>query len=159
MWFDKWCAASPLYNIISSRDIARAGFSRASKVCECIHDGVWSWPNEWLVKYPILNSIPASILNDDKSDYLEWRSRDGSVNPFSVHHVWDSIRPRDNLVSWFGASFMAFQEVQRCDDVCPSLGAPCVYVEKWSKGKQKEKVNNLVLFDKATYDKLLSEAP
>ena len=29
---------------------------------------------------------------------------------------------------------------------------------KWSKGKQKEKVNNAVLFDQATtYDKLLSE--
>ncbi|GKD87636.1 hypothetical protein Tco_1358790, partial [Tanacetum coccineum] len=90
-----WCAASPLYNIISSSDIARAGFSRASKVRECIHDGVWSWPNEWLVKYPILNSIPAPILNDDKSDY------------FLVHHVWDSIRPRDNLVSWY--DFVWFQ--------------------------------------------------
>ncbi|CAI9304048.1 unnamed protein product [Lactuca saligna] len=31
--------------------------------------------------------------------------------------------------------------------------------KKWGKGKQKEKVNNMVLFDKATYDKLLSEAP
>ncbi|XP_047328281.1 40S ribosomal protein S25-2-like [Impatiens glandulifera] len=31
--------------------------------------------------------------------------------------------------------------------------------KKWSKGKQKEKVNNMVLFDKATYDKLLTEAP
>ncbi|CAA2996295.1 40S ribosomal S25 [Olea europaea subsp. europaea] len=31
--------------------------------------------------------------------------------------------------------------------------------QKWSKGKQKEKVNNMVIFDKATYDKLLSEAP
>ncbi|PHT81814.1 40S ribosomal protein S25 [Capsicum annuum] len=31
--------------------------------------------------------------------------------------------------------------------------------KKWSKGKQKEKVNNMVLFDKATYDKLLSEVP
>ncbi|KAL3621259.1 40S ribosomal protein S25 [Castilleja foliolosa] len=31
--------------------------------------------------------------------------------------------------------------------------------KKWSKGKQKEKVNNMVLFDKSTYDKLLSEAP
>ncbi|KAL3638546.1 hypothetical protein CASFOL_017917 [Castilleja foliolosa] len=30
---------------------------------------------------------------------------------------------------------------------------------KWSKGKQKKKVNNLVLFDKSTYDKLLCEAP
>ncbi|GAB2268111.1 40S ribosomal protein S25-3 [Dionaea muscipula] len=31
--------------------------------------------------------------------------------------------------------------------------------KKWSKRKQKEKVNNMVLFDQATYDKLLSEVP
>ncbi|KAG6477133.1 hypothetical protein ZIOFF_066385 [Zingiber officinale] len=31
--------------------------------------------------------------------------------------------------------------------------------KKWSKGKQKEKVNNAVLFDQATYDKMLSEVP
>ena len=35
---------------------------------------------------------------------------------------------------------------------------PCV-LQKWSKGKQKEKVNNMVLFDQATYDKLLVEVP
>ncbi|RWW81339.1 hypothetical protein BHE74_00010275, partial [Ensete ventricosum] len=32
-------------------------------------------------------------------------------------------------------------------------------VTKWSKGKQKEKVNNAVLFDQANYDKMLSEVP
>ncbi|KAM7485263.1 hypothetical protein LguiA_001272 [Lonicera macranthoides] len=32
-------------------------------------------------------------------------------------------------------------------------------MKKWSKGKQKEKVNNMVFFDKATYDKVLFEAP
>jgi ribosomal protein S25 len=32
-------------------------------------------------------------------------------------------------------------------------------LQKWSKGKQKEKVNNAVLFDQATYDKLITEAP
>ncbi|XP_058745765.1 small ribosomal subunit protein eS25y-like [Vicia villosa] len=31
--------------------------------------------------------------------------------------------------------------------------------KKWSKGKQKEKVNNMVLLDQGTYDKLLTEAP
>ncbi|KAG6721179.1 hypothetical protein I3842_03G099600 [Carya illinoinensis] len=30
---------------------------------------------------------------------------------------------------------------------------------KWSRGGQKEKVNNMVLFDQGTNDKLLSEAP
>ncbi|KAH9330547.1 hypothetical protein KI387_002655, partial [Taxus chinensis] len=30
---------------------------------------------------------------------------------------------------------------------------------KWSKGKQSEEANNMVLFDQASYDKFLSEAP
>merc|ERR1711899_691037 len=31
--------------------------------------------------------------------------------------------------------------------------------KKWPKGKTRDKLNNLVLFDKATYDKLLKEVP
>merc|ERR1712174_159553 len=31
--------------------------------------------------------------------------------------------------------------------------------KKWSKGKTRDKLNNLVIFDKATYDKLLKEVP
>ncbi|PXF48583.1 40S ribosomal protein S25-4 [Gracilariopsis chorda] len=31
--------------------------------------------------------------------------------------------------------------------------------KKWSKGKVKEKANNLVLFDQDTYEKLYKEAP
>lgn len=32
-------------------------------------------------------------------------------------------------------------------------------LQKWSKGKVKEKLANLVLFDKATYDKMLADVP
>merc|ERR1712027_141469 len=31
--------------------------------------------------------------------------------------------------------------------------------KKWSKGKTRDKLNNLVLFDKAAYDKLMKEVP
>ncbi|XP_043856007.1 40S ribosomal protein S25-like [Dromiciops gliroides] len=31
--------------------------------------------------------------------------------------------------------------------------------KKWSKGKMRDKLNNLVLFDKETYDKLCKEVP
>jgi len=31
--------------------------------------------------------------------------------------------------------------------------------KKWSKGKSRDKLNNLVLFDKGTYDKLYKEVP
>jgi hypothetical protein len=40
-----------------------------------------------------------------------------------------------------------------------SNGGCCLSLQKWSKGKQKEKVNNAVLFDQATYDKMLTEVP
>nr|GEV45520.1 reverse transcriptase domain-containing protein [Tanacetum cinerariifolium] len=71
LMFDRWCVVSPLGNIISARDIARSGFSLTSKVRECIHGGMWSWPNDWLVKYPILSSIHVPVLNDAKLDVLE----------------------------------------------------------------------------------------
>merc|ERR1712151_119989 len=31
--------------------------------------------------------------------------------------------------------------------------------KKWSKGKVRDKLNNAILFDKATYDKLYKEVP
>merc|ERR1712157_147837 len=31
--------------------------------------------------------------------------------------------------------------------------------KKWSKGKTRDKLNNAILFDKATYDKLYKEVP
>ncbi len=33
------------------------------------------------------------------------------------------------------------------------------FLKKWSKGKTRDKLNNLVLFDKATYDKFIKEVP
>lgn len=35
----------------------------------------------------------------------------------------------------------------------------CVVEQKWSKGKVRDKLNNLILFDKATYEKLYKEVP
>lgn len=32
-------------------------------------------------------------------------------------------------------------------------------MQKWSKGKVRDKLNNQVLFDKGTYDKLYKEVP
>ena len=34
-----------------------------------------------------------------------------------------------------------------------------MFLQKWSKGKVRDKLNNLALFDKATYDKLYKEVP
>ena len=36
---------------------------------------------------------------------------------------------------------------------------PIIPSQKWSKGKVRDKLNNLALFDKATYDKFCKEVP
>lgn len=43
--------------------------------------------------------------------------------------------------------------------VFPVFKTMSVSEQKWSKGKVRDKLNNLVLFDKATYDKLYKEVP
>nr|GEW78499.1 hypothetical protein [Tanacetum cinerariifolium] len=90
-----------VFGLPSPRDIARSGFSLTSKVRKCIHGGMWSWPNDWMVKYPILSSIPVLVLNDAKHDVLEWHNSDGSFDTFSVQRVWETIKPRDNKVPWY----------------------------------------------------------
>ncbi|MFQ6620723.1 hypothetical protein Gotur_002481, partial [Gossypium turneri] len=61
--------------------------------------------------------------------------------------------------------FVVFLQAPKKDKAPPPSSKPAKSgggkqkKKKWSKGKQKEKVNNMVLFDQATYDKLLSEAP
>merc|ERR1712093_535305 len=39
-----------------------------------------------------------------------------------------------------------------------SKGGAAAKKKKWSKGKVREKLNNLVCFDQATYDKMMKEA-
>jgi len=34
-----------------------------------------------------------------------------------------------------------------------------IVLQKWSKGKVRDKLDNMVLFDKATYEKLYKEVP
>ena len=78
----------------------RAGFQLYSKVIDAVHNGAWSWPTEWVTKYPILNSlaVPQFSNNDDT---LEWYNREGIAKVFSVKEVWEGIRPRDVEVSWY----------------------------------------------------------
>ncbi|GJY84194.1 hypothetical protein Tco_0497570 [Tanacetum coccineum] len=70
----------PLANIISCRDIHRAGFSLCSKVNDAIRDGAWVWPEEWLSKYPSLISVAALFFR------MRWISWNGITQ-----WVWLSI--------------------------------------------------------------------
>jgi len=46
-----------------------------------------------------------------------------------------------------------------CVRVSTQLWCYFLIVQKWSKGKQKEKLNHQVLFDDAGFEKMLTEVP
>ncbi|GKA66743.1 putative RNA-directed DNA polymerase, partial [Tanacetum coccineum] len=98
-WFDTWCHIGPLSNIVTTRDIFRAGFDLSTKVNELIVNGSWAWPQEWYLKYPMLCLIVPSIISSS-CDKLEWRTSAGLVKPFTVSNVWECIRTHYDAVTW-----------------------------------------------------------
>ncbi|GJS20963.1 RNA-directed DNA polymerase, eukaryota, reverse transcriptase zinc-binding domain protein [Tanacetum coccineum] len=106
LWFDRWSSTRPLAEVVSNRDLHRAGFTLSSKVKDAVSNGNWSWPVEWYTKYPILNSLAVpSLMNME--DRLEWHNRLGVIKPFSVSAVWNCIRPRAALVDWYNVVWFA----------------------------------------------------
>nr|GEU69533.1 hypothetical protein [Tanacetum cinerariifolium] len=45
-WYDIWCSLGPLSNVISNRDIYRAGFRLDAKVSDIFSNGAWACPLE-----------------------------------------------------------------------------------------------------------------
>ncbi|GKB85769.1 RNA-directed DNA polymerase, eukaryota, reverse transcriptase zinc-binding domain protein, partial [Tanacetum coccineum] len=95
IWYDMWCSPSPLANIISTRDMYRAGLNISSKVSDVFCDGILNWPAKLAAKYPILNSIQAPNVAPNTPDKLEWRSNLGVAAVFAVSTIWQAILTRD----------------------------------------------------------------
>ncbi|GJW86624.1 hypothetical protein Tco_0161964 [Tanacetum coccineum] len=107
LWFDKWCVLSPLSNIISHRDMYRAGLSKSSKVRDVLYNGAWEWPIYLLDKYPMLISVSLQNIDATVPDQLQWRNELGLSKPFSVSMVWSTIRPRNAKVDWCNVVWFA----------------------------------------------------
>ncbi|GJS05022.1 hypothetical protein Tco_0321530 [Tanacetum coccineum] len=99
LWFDRWSSLSPLSQIITVRDIHRAGFELSNSVMDGITNGNWSWPVDWYVKYPLLNMYTVPTLNPNTLDRIFWISLNGSDNEFTVSIAWDTIHPRGDVVN------------------------------------------------------------
>ncbi|GJX76442.1 hypothetical protein Tco_0323253 [Tanacetum coccineum] len=77
LWFDRWSSLCPLSQIVTS------------------------WPNEWYLKYPLLNSLTVPNLIPNSLDWLFWLTHNGVESDFSVSIVWDSIRPKSDGINWY----------------------------------------------------------
>ncbi|GJV82219.1 hypothetical protein Tco_1518089 [Tanacetum coccineum] len=82
----------PFSNVISNRDIYRAGFSLDSKVADIISHGEWAWPIEWQFKYPNLASATFPLLSN-AADGITLRNLSNQEEGFLVSAIWECIRP------------------------------------------------------------------
>ncbi|GJX67680.1 reverse transcriptase domain-containing protein [Tanacetum coccineum] len=68
-------------------------------VADFVINNVWTWPQAWLAKAPILNLIPAPNLDENTMDCVRWRDANGVFSDFSVSRAWEAFRPRGNEVN------------------------------------------------------------
>ncbi|GKC66297.1 hypothetical protein Tco_1098895 [Tanacetum coccineum] len=92
IWYDNWCNLSPLFHLLSNRDITREGFHNKNNVADLISNGVWLWPQSWIRKAPELAQIVVPITVESSLDTWQWKDMNGTLGAFSVAKVWEAIR-------------------------------------------------------------------
>ncbi|GJV98056.1 reverse transcriptase domain, reverse transcriptase zinc-binding domain protein [Tanacetum coccineum] len=98
---DKWCNLSPLFHLLSNRDITREGFHNKNNMADLILNGVWLWPQSWIRRAPELAQIVVPIIVESSPDTWQWKDRCGTLGAFSVAKVWEAIRNRGAQVDWY----------------------------------------------------------
>ena len=69
-------------------------------VSDIVDDGSWTWPISWYTRAPVLSNCLVPNLTQNREDRVVWKDLHGNMKSFSVHAVWDVIRPRGNEVDW-----------------------------------------------------------
>nr|GEU39677.1 putative RNA-directed DNA polymerase, eukaryota, reverse transcriptase zinc-binding domain protein [Tanacetum cinerariifolium] len=88
----RWCPNGPLSTIVSTHDMFCGSFTLLSTVRDAIRNGSWLWPQEWTVKYRLLNNISVLVLVAGKRDCLEWRDGAGaSAGQQVLVQVWSHL--------------------------------------------------------------------
>ncbi|GJR35282.1 putative reverse transcriptase domain, reverse transcriptase zinc-binding domain protein, partial [Tanacetum coccineum] len=64
------------------------------------NNGKWTWPHDWISKYPALATIVVPTIVSNAVDELEWCDSSGTTMGFSVSSVWECIRPRGDEITW-----------------------------------------------------------
>ncbi|GJZ30931.1 hypothetical protein Tco_0575978 [Tanacetum coccineum] len=80
--------------ILTPRDITLEGFNLQNKVVDFVSNGVWSWPQSWLLKAPNLEQIMVFTLDTSSPDLPHWCDLNGKMSNFAVSCAWEALRPR-----------------------------------------------------------------
>ncbi|GJT07883.1 RNA-directed DNA polymerase, eukaryota, reverse transcriptase zinc-binding domain protein [Tanacetum coccineum] len=123
MRYDNWSVIGPLDQYISMRDIYDARLADYATVAEMTSNGRWKWPEEWLLKFPMLQQcIPSHA-------FVAWLAIQGRLL------TWDRI------LSWNPDAELKCPLSKKCPDSHNHLFFQCDYSMKvWSTMKRKAKM-------------------
>ncbi|GKD88720.1 hypothetical protein Tco_1364227 [Tanacetum coccineum] len=135
-----WCPISPLLKIILAHDIHKAGFDMSNMIKDLFNNGQWTWPHDWISKYPALATIvvPNIVYND--VDELEWRN--------------SSWTPMDFFCRRFGNVFVLENHIKiyaGTPRVAASLNAIIDHIIPMSKKKTTRSMIAKLVFAASTY--------
>ncbi|GKC49040.1 RNA-directed DNA polymerase, eukaryota, reverse transcriptase zinc-binding domain protein [Tanacetum coccineum] len=150
MRYDNWSVIGPLDQYISMRDIYDARLADYATVAEMTSNGRWKWPEEWLLKFPMLQQVGVPLLQHDVKDHTMWSSNDGSLRKFSTKQVWQDCIVQfpnvpwssvDRILSWNPDAELKCPLSKKCPDSHNHLFFQCDYSMKvWSTMKRKAKM-------------------
>ncbi|KAJ9536731.1 hypothetical protein OSB04_un000116 [Centaurea solstitialis] len=98
-WEDKWCSCGPLSAFVPYRFIHAQSFQPNSNVRTIIETFQGAWPNDWLMRYPVLYTDPLPLVDDALEDSVVWDTNNGD-GTFSVKRAYDSLVGDHPLVTW-----------------------------------------------------------
>ncbi|GKB99239.1 homeodomain-like protein [Tanacetum coccineum] len=90
-----------IHIFLTPRDITLEGFNLQNKVVDFISNGVWSWPQSWLLKAPNLEQIMVPTLDTSRLDLPQWHDLNGKMSNFVVSCAWEALRPCGVKVPWY----------------------------------------------------------
>ncbi|GJR10115.1 hypothetical protein Tco_0792767 [Tanacetum coccineum] len=68
VWYDHWCDQCPLIRFFMPRDITLESFNLQNKVVDFVSNGLWSWPQSWLLKAPNLEQMMVPTFDTSSPD-------------------------------------------------------------------------------------------
>ena len=98
-WYDNWSQVGALHTIITNRDLYNARLGTNMVVTDVVCNGEWIWPEDWIVKYPVLNQMQTVSLVEGR-DGLVWKSKKGKVGRFSVKQTYTDLQIEEENVIW-----------------------------------------------------------
>ncbi|GKB21437.1 hypothetical protein Tco_0855360, partial [Tanacetum coccineum] len=118
---------------------------------DLFNDGHWTWPQDWISKYPVLATIMVPNIVHSVVDKLEWRDYSRTAMDFSVSSMWDCILPRGDEITWCDVVWNHMKIYAGTPRVAASLNAIVDYIISISKKKTARSVIAKLVFAASTY--------